>query len=455
MRKQNSISTRLAVGVSLVALLTVALFASLSLYNTQRLFSHYLTRQRHGQQVRLAQLLSSYYQETGSWQDLEFSLPLPMGGMGRGRMGPGDYHLLIANQEDFIIYDSVGNKLGTKLPAKILRLATPIVVQGEKVGTVLLSRPGQGAVLEIEAEFRSSVWRLTLFAALGAVLLASIVSRALARRIISPLSSLAQATERMATDQDLTQGLPSQGNDEIGALARSFNTLLARLAESQKLRQNLLADLAHELRTPVSIIQSQLELASSGTQLTQLEIASLYDEVLRLGRLLEDLRTLSVAEAGEIRLNPTSLPLEKIREQLLTTFRPLAEANKVSIEFSIQGKQDLALYADPDRLRQILYNLLGNAFAHTPEGGRIEIVAEEKQQVQITISDPGPGIPPQELPFIFSRYWRGKNKEQTDGLGLGLAIAKALAKASGGDLIAQNRPQGGAQFILSLPTAKI
>ena len=454
MKKQLSISTRLVIGVSLVALLAVALFAGLSLYNTQRLFSQYLTHHKRGQQANLAQILSAYYQENGSFRGLAFSLPTPRGGMGRGprAMGPSEYHIIIADEADLVIYDSGGNQLGLKVPEKIARLGTPIEARGQKVGTVLLSRPGQGAVLKIEEDFRSSVWRLTAMAALGSVLLAVFVSQALARRIISPLSSLSQAAERMATDQNLSLGLPLGGDDEIAALARSFNTLFARLAQSQQLRQNLLADLAHELRTPVSIIQSQLEaVGSENTQLSPKEIASLYDEVLRLGRLLEDLRTLAVAEAGEISLQASSLSLKKLGAQLETNFRPLAEVNQVELEFLIQGDQALSLYADPDRLRQILYNLLGNAFAHTPPGGKVELTAKEKQgKIQLIISDTGPGIPPEDLPLIFSRYWRGKNKKK-DGLGLGLAISRALARASGGELVAQNRPGGGAQFILTLP----
>lgn len=444
MKKERSLATRLQLNVTLVALLTVALFAGLSLFNTQRLFSRYLHQHKRGQQINLAQSLARYYQVNDSFQDLDLSLPSPSKGPG---LGSSEYHVVVADACGLVVYDSKDKLVGAQIPQRLQKLSSPIWAQGKQVGTVFLSRPGRGAVLKIEADFRASVWRLTLLAALGSLLVAIVVANALSRRITGPLLSLATATEELAGNQDLNTRLPTAGDAEIATLAHSFNTLLARLKKSQELRQNLLADLAHELRTPVSIIQSQLE-AAENNQLSPKAIASLYDEVLRLGRLLEDLKTLAVAEAGELSLNPLSISLRELGEQLETNFQPLAEVNQVELVLNIP---DLKVTADPDRLRQILYNLLANSFAHTPAGGKVEINAQEDDdQIKLVISDTGSGIPPEELPFIFSRYRRGPQQQQ-EGLGLGLAISQALARAAGGELSAENNPTGGARFILTLP----
>jgi signal transduction histidine kinase len=247
------------------------------------------------------------------------------------------------------------------------------------------------------------------------------------------------------------------------------------LARVDQQRRNLTADVAHELRTPLHIIQGNLEGILDGVYApTPEHVEATLQETRTLARLVDDLRTLSLAESGQLPLHPETIDVHDLLADVATSFGPQAES--AGIDLRVQNgeatgnengtTQPLTLYADPGRLDQVLSNLVNNALRHTPSGGRITLGATMAQngadhqndpaQIQIVVADNGEGIPPDDLPFIFDRFWRGdraRTHQEGTGSGLGLAITGQLVKAHGGTITVDSAPGSGTTFTITLPVA--
>lgn len=297
--------------------------------------------------------------------------------------------------------------------------------------------------------------RLSLvLAGVGGAALATAMGVFIARRIAAPLRALREAAHAVAAG-DTSRRVSVEADDEIGDLARSFNQMAATLADQERLRQQFIADVAHELRTPLAVLQAEIEALQDGvTRPTRERLASLHEETLVLGRLVEDLRTLSLADAGELRLTRTRQPAAALIERAALTMADQAARAGVTLNLSLSpGLPDVE--ADADRLTQVLMNLLSNAIRHTPAGGEVSVSAEVRDgAIRVAVRDTGPGIPASALPHVFDRFYRvdaGRSR-QTGGSGLGLAIARQLVRAHGGELWAETSARG-ATFIFTLPAA--
>jgi two-component system OmpR family sensor kinase/two-component system sensor histidine kinase BaeS len=251
-----------------------------------------------------------------------------------------------------------------------------------------------------------------------------------------------------------------RGSREFQQLAHSFNRMSEELARTDQQRRNLTADVAHELRTPLHIIQGNLEGVLDGVYApTPEHIDATLQETRTLARLVDDLRTLSLAESGELPLHPEALDVHDLLADVTTSFSPQAESAGVHLCVAAGATPPLTLYGDPGRLDQVLSNLVSNALRHTPAGGSITLAATSVQsaageQIQLTVSDTGEGIAPEDLPFIFDRFWRAdRARTHTEGAGsgLGLAIAGQLVKAHGGTITAGSEPGQGTTFTITLP----
>ncbi len=291
-------------------------------------------------------------------------------------------------------------------------------------------------------------------AAGAAILLATAASLLLARRLAGPLARLRDATLAVAAG-DFAQRVPAKGDDEIAQLARSFNRMAEQLEQSRKAQRELTANVLHELGTPLSTLQGYLEgMQDEVVSLDPASLAVLQRETRRLSRLVRDLRLADQAEEGRVsvELQPVLLPgfLEDTRRKFL----PRAAAGSVSL--AVSCPEGLPVRADPDRLGEVLDNLMENALGHTPAGGRIKLSARrEGAQVRIAVSDSGGGIAPEHLPHVFERFYRadpGRARTQ-GGSGLGLAIAKGLTEAQGGRVEAASTPGQGSTFAVVLPCA--
>jgi len=273
------------------------------------------------------------------------------------------------------------------------------------------------------------------------------------RRLGTPFVDIMSATDAIARG-DLSVRLRENERGPLGNLARRFNNMVAELERAERQRSNLTADIAHELRTPLHIIQGNLEGMLDGVyEPTPENITDTLDETRLLARLVDDLQTLSLAEAGQLPLHPTRFLLADLLADSATGFESRAASQKVDLHVDAPDPSP-EIEADYDRLIQVLANLLTNALRHTPEKGRITLRAESiPDGVQITVSDTGTGIPTEDLPYIFDRFWRGdKSRARTEGSsGLGLAITKQLVLAHGGTIAVQSEVGKGTTFMIELP----
>jgi signal transduction histidine kinase len=272
------------------------------------------------------------------------------------------------------------------------------------------------------------------------------------RRVANPLAGIMEAAEKV-TEGDLSARV-QETNGPFTSLESTFNRMLDELEQSDQQRRNLTADVAHELNTPLHIIQGYLEGIADGIyQPDEATINMLLDETNLLSRLVEDLRTLSLAEAGQLPLQTETIRLEEFLADLKTSFS--GQSEEAGIDLQVENPADLTLVADPSRLDQIVSNLVVNALRHTPSGGEINISAGKVPEgVQIQVADSGEGIAPEDLTLIFNRFWRkDKSRERADtgGHGLGLAIAQQLVHAHGGTISVESEPGSGTIFTLVLP----
>lgn len=278
----------------------------------------------------------------------------------------------------------------------------------------------------------------------------------LSHGLSAPLTKLADAARAIGR-RDLSKRVDVRGSQEVRELARAFNDMASDLEQAEALRQNLLADVAHELRTPLSVIQGNLQaILDDVFELDKAEIARLYDQTRQLSRLVDDLRELAQAEAQHLKFQMVPVDMVDLIKQASDTYTPIAEVAGITLHTRIAESPPL-IQGDRDRLAQCLGNLLTNAIRHTPEGGQVILALEARQEtLTIEISDTGAGIPPEHLPHIFNRFYRSDpaRARSTGGTGLGLAVTRAIIEAHDGVIEAQSQgTNNGSTFSIRLPGA--
>lgn len=288
----------------------------------------------------------------------------------------------------------------------------------------------------------------------GLALLAGLLARRTFRDIATPLADVMTAADAVA-EGDLSVRVGEDKHGEFGQLARSFNRMVERLERSDRQRRNLTADVAHELRTPLHIIQGNLEGVLDGVyEPTTAHVEATLEETRQLSRLVEDLRTLSLAETGQLPLVKEPVDVAELLADVCTSFSGQAEAAGLDLRVEAEGELP-SIVGDVGRLDQVLGNLVANAVRHTPGGGTITLKAEpQKGGVRIIVRDTGEGIPAEDLPHIFDRFWKGdrsRTRAGGAGSGLGLAIARQLVQAHGGTICVESEVGQGTTFTIELP----
>lgn len=326
----------------------------------------------------------------------------------------------------------------------------PITVGGRTVGTVLVDFPAASGTPAWQA--RDAIMRAVGAGALLAVVLAAAAALVVSRRTTRPLTALAAAAEALERGDPDATSLLRPGPGELGQVSDAFAHMAAALQREDELRRALVADTAHELRTPVTILRGATEELLDGlAEPTSGKLTSLHDEVLRLGRLVEDLSALAAAQSAALTLDRAPADLAKIATHVAGELQPQFEDAGLHLDLDAAP---VIVNADQDRLAQIVTNLLINAVKFTPPGGGITLTAGSAGDgARLTVTDTGPGIPADELPHIFQRFWRGTAATGRAGTGIGLAVAGELATAHGGTLTATSPPGEGATFTLTLPRA--
>ena len=402
--------------------------------------------------------LEAYYATNGSWAGVETVLSSTQThgrGMGQGQGGMMNQRFWVSDTQGEVIADSTGAAVGTALTDSQLETATLLQVDGEVVGYLLMLN-GTGYTPGDETLLLTRLNQAALIAGLVAGGLALLLAALLAMQLLRPVRALTQAAHGMAQG-DLSQRVAVRGKDEIAELGHTFNQMAGSLQQAEEARRAMTADIAHELRTPLAVQRANLEALQDGIYpLNPENLQPVLEQNRLLTRLVDDLRTLAMADAGQLTLERTPADLGELVRQVVERFQPQADRQGVKLELAMPGKTPL-VSVDAIRVEQILTNVLSNGLRYTPQGGTIWVNVQGKgPEVIVTVRDSGPGIPEESLPFVFERFYRvDKARARAEGgSGLGLAIARQLARAHGGELSAANHPQGGAVFTLSLPVAR-
>jgi signal transduction histidine kinase len=340
------------------------------------------------------------------------------------------------------------------VPPEALAKGMPLAVDGNQVGFVLVDDqpPPRNPA---EEAFAAQTNRALLFGALGGTAVALILAIFMARTLTQPLRELATASRQMALGE-LLQEVPVRTQDELGELAAAFNQMSADLAHANQSRRQMTADIAHDLRTPLTVLSGYLEAMEEGTlPPTRARFQMMIQEVDALKRLVMDLRTLSLADAGQLMLQKEPVVIGDLLAQVQAAYVHQALQQEVTIQVGT-AVPHLSILLDQARMRQSLGNLVSNALRHTPAGGTITLATKllADGRLSITVSDTGAGIPPADLPHIFDRFYRGdKSRQEREGAsGLGLAIVKSLVAAHNGQITVASTLNVGTTFTMTLPT---
>jgi two-component system, OmpR family, sensor histidine kinase BaeS len=440
-RGQGTVGLRLALTFIAVAVLAVALVAVLAVLFTDRDIALLVQQRRDDLTSSLAvDAVSTYNTGKPGWYDVDLSPALK---------------LAESDGAQAAVLDTKGRVVGSTLTVPGHSggvISRELTSGGQQIGTLLVRFTGQGLTASVY-NLRASLVRAVIGAAGLAAVLALLAAVLVSRRITRPVTRLIESVRAMGRgDQRARVGQVAGAPAELRELAVAFDQMADNLTVQEQLRRNLVADVAHELRTPVAVLQANTEALLDGLVAhTPEQTVSLHEEVLRLGRMVEDLQTLAAAEAAALQLSRQPCDLAQIAA---------AEAEEWDASFAAAGVgftrrlEPAPVLADEGRLHQVIANLLSNALKFTPPGGQVGMsLSRNGTQARLEVSDTGPGISPDDQVRVFDRLWRGPGAAQTAGSGIGLAVAAELARAHEGRIEVTSELGRGSRFTLVLPLA--
>jgi signal transduction histidine kinase len=401
-------------------------------------------------QTAFVDTAATYYKTHQTWDGLEAEFYQESEPHSYGDYMPPQLFAL-ADATGVIVVGHGPFHVGDPATTRELEDGTPITVNGERVGTALLAQPPP-ELDPRERQYLEGTNQALFIGAIGAGATALLIGILLSRNFLRPLSELTQAITAMKHG-DLSQQVQVRTQDELGELARTFNQMSAEIHRANQLRKTMTADIAHDLRTPLMVISGYLEAMRDGTlPPTQERFEAMNQEAMLLKRLVEDLRTLSLADAGELKLVYQAVQPRELLEQVKQSFEPIADEQHIALRVEASDELPL-LQVDRERMVQVLANLVSNAMRYTPSKGSITLHAQKQQdQVQLIVTDTGAGIPEDKLQNIFERFYRidASRHENQGESGLGLAIAKSIVEAHQGTIAAESRVNVGTSMIITL-----
>jgi signal transduction histidine kinase len=422
-----------------VALLAVALFAGAVLIADQRNVSRLAAGDRSRIAASAVALAQNAYQSAGGWAGADLR---PLAAFARTSGAAID------------LRDQAGaNLIALPVPASAPShsdlLNETLSVGTAPVGTVTVSFPG-GGLNTGDRHLREALLSAVGWSAGVAVLGALIVSVLVARGVVQPIRRLSTAVKSLRLGGGSMPVGPQAGPGELGELGRAFDAMAVSLHREDQLRRALIADVAHELRTPVAIMQAETEALADGMVTPSPgALNSLNEEAVRLARMVEDLQTLASAEAAGLDLQPRPLDLGRVAADAADSLALRFRSANVELE---QHLPPTPVLGDPRRLHQVVTNLLANAAKFTPPGGKVKVCAETADDdAVLEVTDTGPGIPEDERALVWDRFYRGRSGRLADGSGIGLAVVKELIDAHGGRISVGDTPGGGTRFTVRLP----
>jgi two-component system, OmpR family, sensor histidine kinase BaeS len=375
--------------------------------------------------------------------------------------------LLVADREDWVVYDSLGEFEGEQLPPKLVKNGAILwdYDEDEPIGTAIIAA-GPGYYSAQEAAFLDGVTWSLLISGVIAGIIALLVGWVIARRVTAPVTALTEATHRIAGGQ-WDERLPVDSEDELGQMSTAFNAMATSLETQQTLRNRLVDDVAHELNTPLSVIQLELMALEDGMQTSTEAATHVKREIQLLRSLVNDLSTLAETDEGALHLAPTQLDFGVLVSDTLVRWQSRADLVNVTLRFQSPDALPMVT-ADQLRMTQVLGNLIANALQHTPPGGAVEIQIESPparlpvsvppgNYLVVRVCDTGAGIPEDDLPHIFDRFYRvdPSRNRSTGGRGLGLAIVQQIITAHGGVVWVESSLGQGSSFGFALPLDKV
>ncbi|MCF7890180.1 HAMP domain-containing protein [Candidatus Bipolaricaulota bacterium] len=428
---------------------------------TQSEFRDYVVRGRSNQLRGTRETLLSYYRTNGSWNGADSVFKDRVGSnVGGNGKGPGSSasspasgarHVALVGPDGRIIASYDGEMVGKKIPGDLLSQGISLELDGKKIGT-LLAGPLLAAELDqSERQFLESVNRRIIYAGAVGLAVALLLGWLLIKQLTRPLNKLTRATREVSQGK-LDHRVSVDSNDELGELAESFNRMTSSLQESEEIRRRMIGDIAHELRTPLTVLNGEVEAIREGVyEPTDEKLEEIQEDINLLNRLIEDLRELTLAEAGELELNREPVDLAELIRKSTNKLSDLTAESDVELKTDLpEAVPETEL--DADRILQVINNLVKNAISHT-ESGEVRISLEEQpEDIVMKITDTGEGIPEDKLEHVFDRFYRvDSSRSGEGGSGLGLSIAKELVRAHGGEIWINSEPGNGTTVSFSLP----
>lgn len=426
----------------------IVLFLSFLIFTL--IIGYFLTSSSTPVSFPFVSTLEGYYLASGNWQGVEVAFD---------SMAELDaMSTLLLDEEQRIILDQ---RLGSvSEPLSTLRVGDSYPVQNKDVIFNLSANDeivGYLVLTPFSFSQRFGFARAIVFpVGVISLLLATflvIVANLLMRRFVNPLADVIYAANAVTAGK-LDTRIATEGPQDLRSLSESFNEMASSLERNDRERRDFLADIAHELRTPLSVIRGRLEGIIDGIYSENgPQVSTALEQTYMLERLVDDLRLLTLAEKRQLAFDKVNVDVEKLIDTVIDMLSAQAQEKNISLSFN-ERNGNLSAYLDPQRFEQVLSNLIGNALRYVPDGGRVWVTANETAEgLRVTVNDNGSGIPEEDLPFIFDRFWRKEKSRSraSGGTGLGLAISKQLIEAQGGTIEARNLPAGGLQIVLSIP----
>lgn len=441
------LSTKLILAFLMISVVSTGIIVVFTRVLASREFERFMDDRY---EAELAEDLARYYNRNQSWDGVEKEFQ-------RDWHEPGNYYeqrplfFSIADEQGTIIVAGNDREEGEPCSQEEFEDGFPIQSDGKTVGVLLLPMAPERSPLDYE--FLRRLNGSIFLSAIATLALALFLGILLSRSISRPIQELTKATHHMA-DGKLGQQVPVRSRDELGELAQSFNKMSADLARSFNLRKQMTADIAHELRTPISLILGHAEGVKDGVlKPTRENFEIIREEAERLEHLVSDLRTLSLADAGELSVDFQPVEVNTLMSDVHTHYLTLFNQKRITLNLET-GPVILKANLDPNRFAQVLNNILDNALRYTPENGQVQLaVRSVNNNIQISIQDNGDGVTPEEASHLFDRFYRVDESRARDdgGSGLGLAIAKSIVEMHKGRIWAESEKGKGLRVVIELP----
>ncbi len=463
-----SLQARLVIGFAIVLALALAGVSAWSSFSAHREVRDLRVATNEALSARLHETLAAHYAAKGDWKDVD--------GIAAQVAFVSGRDIVLVDEDGAVLADPKKRGIAELAKAKRAYSSSEVMVDGRQVGLVLISPPGIRSVVTLRkaperppfpdrpslherlqepplARFSDTVNRSLIVSGVGAGALGVVLVALMSRRALRSVRRLTAAAQKLGKG-DLSQRVPVSGRDEVGELSRTFNAMAQGLQDAERQRRNMVADVAHELRNPLSNIRGYVEAVRDGVlEADEATIGSIHRQTMYLSKLVEDLRLLAETESADFRLHLEPAPMAEVAARSVEAHRPQAQAKGVSLSISAQtALQEVEM--DKTRIEQVLGNLLQNAIRHTPGGGRVDVTVDASESaVRVAVADTGEGISPDDLPHVFDRLFRAdpSRARSTGGAGLGLTIARQLVEAHGGAIRAESEPGKGSRFVFELP----